>query len=349
MFAAPIKIHGSVYTIPRFRPRGGHATAGVHHACWWCGCVAGSSSRAAVRRLGVLSLGVPTLDFFKDNAATFVRSLSALGWKEGENLAIDWRWYGTDAELAERQAAELIALKPDVIFAPGNPSVEKLQAQTKSVPVVFTLVSDPVGMGYVNSLAHPGGNVTGFMTYDPPIYTKQLQMLTQITPPARTVAVLYNPKTAPYASRLLAAMEPAAQSMGVTLRDSPCHDEAGIEALMVSLAQAGGAGLLTIAEVFNQTHGLAIVGLALKYKIPTNVFAPQMIQGGGLISYAVDFPDLFVRSATYVGRILKGEKPADLPVQAPTKFKLTINLKTAKALNVTIAPALLDTADEVIE
>ena len=148
---------------------------------------------------------------------------------------------------------------------------------------------------------------------------------------------------------MLAAMEPAARSMGVTLRDAPCHDEAGIETLMVSLAQAGGGGLLTMAELFNQAHGLAIVGLALKYKIPTNVFVPQMIHGGGLISYAIDFPDLFVRSATYVDRILKGEKPADLPVQAPAKFKLTINLKTAQALNVTIAPALLETADEVIE
>jgi len=187
------------------------------------------------------------------------------------------------------------------------------------------------------------------MTYDPPIYTKQLQMLTQITPPARTVAVLYNPLTGTYASRMLAAIEPAARSMGVTLRDAPCRDDAEIEALMASLAQIGGAGLLTIAEPFNQIHGMAIASLALKYKIPTNVFTPRMIQNGGLISYAIDFPDLFARSAAYVGRVLKGEKPADLPVQAPTKFKLTINLKTAKALNVTIAPSLLGIADEVIE
>jgi putative ABC transport system substrate-binding protein len=174
-------------------------------------------------------------------------------------------------------------------------------------------------------------------------------MLTQITPPARTVAVLYNPQTGTYASRMLAAIEPAARSMGVTLRDAPCHDDADIEAVMVSLAQADSGGLLTIAEPFTQAHGLAIVNLALKYKIPTNVFTPQMIEGGGLISYAIDFPDLFARSAVYVDRVLRGEKPRDLPVQAPSKFKLTINLKTAKALNVTITSSLLGIADEVIE
>lgn len=311
--------------------------------------LAARAQRTVARRLGVLSLSVPTQDFGNTIAAAFLHDLSALGWAEGGNLAIDWRWYGTDTALAERQAAEIVAMKPDVIFAASNPALEKVRAQTKSIPVVFCLISDPIGMGYVDSLARPGGNLTGFMTYDPPIYTKQLQMLTQIAPPARTVAILYNPQTGTYASRMLAAMEPAARSMGVTLRDAPCHDDAEIEAVMASLAQVDGGGLLAMAEPFNQAHGLAIVRLALKYKIPTNVFLPQMIEGGGLISYAIDFPDLFARSAAYVDRVLKGEKPADLPVQAPTKFKLTINLKTAKALNVTMAPALLGTADEVIE
>jgi putative ABC transport system substrate-binding protein len=307
------------------------------------------AQQGQTRRLGVLSLGIPTQAFSKTNTAAFLQGLSTLGWKEGGNLAIDWRWYGTDTDLAERQAAEIVALKPDAIFAASNPALEKVRLQTKSIPVVFCLISDPVGMGYVDNLARPGGNLTGFMTYDPPIYTKQLQMLTQITPPARTVAVLYNPQTGTYASRMLAAIEPAARSMGVTLRDAPCHDDAEIEAVMVSLARADGGGLLTIAEPFTQIHGLAIVNLALKYKVSTNVFTPQMIHGGGLMSYAIDFPDLFARSAVYVDRVLRGEMPADLPVQAPTKFRLTINLKTAKALNVAIAPPLLGIADEVIE
>ena len=198
---------------------------------------------ARMRRLGVLTLGLPSDAFIKTNMAAFTQGLSALGWKKGVNLGVDWRWHGADAGLAERQASEIVAMNPDVIFAGGNPAVEKLRRQTKAIPVVFALVSDPVGMGYVDSLAHPGGNVTGFMSYDPPIYTKQLQMLTQIDPPVNNVAVLYNPQTAPYASRMLQVMQPAAQSFGVTLRDSPCHDDAGIDAVMAALAQGGGGGL----------------------------------------------------------------------------------------------------------
>jgi putative tryptophan/tyrosine transport system substrate-binding protein len=310
---------------------------------------AGAQQRSGqTRRLGFLSLGLQNEPFTNANSTAFLQGLTALGWKEGFNLQIDWRWHGADAALAESEAAELIALKPDVLFAGGNPAVEKVKAQTSTIPVVFALVSDPVGMGYVDSLAHPGANITGFMTYDPPIYTKQLQMLVEINPPARTVAVLYNPETAPYASRMVQAIEQAAKSIGITVRNAPCHDDAGIEAVMASLAQNSG-GLLTIAEIFNQLHGQVIGGLALKYKIPTIVFTPQMIANGGLISYTIDFPDQFGRSASYVDRILKGEKPIDLPVQAPTKYKLTINLRTAKALGLSIPSALLATADEVIE
>jgi putative ABC transport system substrate-binding protein len=311
--------------------------------------LAAHAQKVATRRLGFLSLGLPTDPFGQSLKTAFAQGLDASGWKEGVNLGIDWRWYGADAGLAERQASEIISLNPDVIFAGGNPAVEKLRQQTKAIPVVFALVSDPVGMGYVESLPHPGGNVTGFMSYDPPIYTKQLQMLTQIDPPVKNVAVLYNPQTAPYAGRMLRAMEAAAQSIGVTLTDAPCHNDSDIEAAIAALARGGSGGLLAIAEIFNQLHGKAIVSLALKYKIPTNVFTPQMIESGGLISYVIDIPDQYRRSATYVDRIFKGEKPADLPVQAPTKFKLTINLKTAMALNITIQTALLSTADEVIE
>jgi putative tryptophan/tyrosine transport system substrate-binding protein len=308
-----------------------------------------AQQQSGIRRLGFLSVGHPDDAFGQGILAAFQQGLGAHGWKEGVNLHVDWRLYGADAALAERQATELVALKPDVLFAGGNPAVEKLRQKTKVIPIVFALVSDPLGMGYIESLARPNGNITGFMSYDPPLYTKLLQMLTEITPPATTVAVIYNPQTAPYASRMLKAMEGAANSFGVTLRDAPCHDEAEIEAVMAGLAQRGGGGLLAIAEIFNQMHGKAIVALALKYKIPTNVFSPQMIESGGLMSYAIDFPDLYRRAAGYVDRILKGEKPADLPVQAPTKFKLTINLRTARALNLGISTTLLALADEVIE
>jgi putative ABC transport system substrate-binding protein len=201
----------------------------------------------------------------------------------------------------------------------------------------------------VESLAHPGGNLTGFMSYDPPIYTKQLQMLTEISPPATIVAVLYNPETAPYASRMLRAIDDAARSIGVTVRDAPCHDDTGIEAVMSGLASSGGGGLLALGDVFNQVHREAIVALALKYNIPTVVNTRQITESGGLMSYALDIPDLFRRSAAYVDRILKGERPADLPVQAPTKFELIINLKTAKVLGRAIPPSLIATADAVIE
>jgi putative ABC transport system substrate-binding protein len=308
-----------------------------------------AQQKELARRLGVLSLGLSSDVFSNDNTKAFMQELGTRGWKEGVNLHVDWRWHGADAALAERQAAELIALEPDGIFAVGNPAVEKVRQQTKTIPMVFTLVSDPVGMGYVESLAHPGGKITGFMTYDPPIYTKQLQMLTEITPPAKTVAVLYNPQTAPYAGRMLRAMEGAARSLGVTLRDAPCHDEAGIEATMTALAQAGNGGLLAIAEVFNVIHRQAIATLALKYKIATHVFTPQMIESGGLMAYVIDYPDLFRRSAVYMDRIFRGEVPANLPVQAPTKFHLTINLRTAKALGLVVSPTLLATADEVVE
>jgi putative tryptophan/tyrosine transport system substrate-binding protein len=311
--------------------------------------VARAQQPARMQRLGFLSLGLPNDAFSRPNIAAFLLGLAALGWKEGFNLLIDWRWHAADATAAERQAVELVTLKPDVLFAVGNPAVEKIRQQTKTIPVVFALVSDPVGMGYVDNLAHPGGNITGFMTYDPPIYTKQLQMLTELSPPATTVGVIYNPETAPYANHMVQAMEEAAKSIGVAVRNAPCRDDAGIESVMASLAQGGGGGLLAIAEIFNMMHRQVIGDLAIKYKIPTIVFSPEMIASGGLISYAIDFPGLFTRSASYVDRILKGGKPIDLPVQAPTKFKLTINLRTAKALGLTVPLTLQAGADEVVE
>jgi putative ABC transport system substrate-binding protein len=308
-----------------------------------------AQQKGEIRHIGFLGLGIPGDTFGKNISAALLQGLGALGWTEGVNLHIDWRWYGADATLGERQAAELIALKPDVIVAGGNPAVEKLRQQTGTIPVVFALVSDPVGMGYVEKLSHPGGNVTGFESYNPPIYTKELQMFTEVTPPSVTVAVLYNPQTAPYGAGIVRVMKDAAASMGLTVRDAPCHDEAGIEAVMDALAQGSRGGVLVLGDIFTQVHREAITTLAVKYKIPTVANTRQIAESGALISYVVDIPDLFLRSAIYVDRILKGEKPADLPVQAPTKFELLINLKTARALGVEVLPTLLAVADEVIE
>jgi putative tryptophan/tyrosine transport system substrate-binding protein len=203
-------------------------------------------------------------------------------------------------------------------------------------------------MGYVESLAHPGGNITGFSSYDPPMTTKWLQMLTGITPRVATVAVLYNPESAPYAGPMLRAVEEAAKPLAVTVRDAPCHDDVEIEAMMAALAHDGRGGLVALGDVFNAVHRYAIVALAARYRVPA-VISRQATAIGGLMSYDVDISDLFRRSADYVDRILKGAKPSDLPVQRPTKFEMAINLKTAKTLGVTISPALLATADAVIE
>jgi putative ABC transport system substrate-binding protein len=305
--------------------------------------------RVGIRRLGVLSTASAN-PLRQSIVAALVQRLRALGWKEGDNLQIDWRfWPGVDLALLGRQAAELVALGPDVLLAGGNAAVEAVRRQTKTIPIVFTLVSDPVGMGYVESLAHPGGNVTGFSIYDPPIDTKRLEMLTQITPRPANVAVLYNPDTAPYAALMLRSIGDAAKSLAVTVRDAPCHNDEEIEALMAALAHDGRGGLVALADAFNTNHREAIVALAARYRVPAVYGDLAFTPIGGLMSYATDIPDLFRRASDYLDRILKGVKPSDLPVQLPTKFWMAINLKTAKALGVSVAPFLLNTADEVIE
>jgi putative ABC transport system substrate-binding protein len=306
-----------------------------------------AQQKSGMRRLGFLSLGLSSDEFGKNNTAAFSQGLDALGWKEGGNLQIDWRWYGADAALAQHQAAELIALEPDVIFAGGNPAVEKVRQQSRTVPIVFALVSDPVGLGYVNSLAHPGGNITGFESYTPPYYTKELQALTEITPPATTVAILYNPATAPYATRMVRAMADAAKSINLPIRDAPCRDAAGIETVIAALPPQG--GLIALGDIFTQVNREIITSLALKYSVSTVANTRQLAESGALITYALDIPDLFRRSTTYIDRILKGDKPANLPVQAPTKFELIVNLKTARALGITVPLTLQAEANEVIE
>jgi putative tryptophan/tyrosine transport system substrate-binding protein len=303
----------------------------------------------AMRRLGVL-MGAGAADAQgQKNFAALVQGLAALGWKEGGNLRIDWRRAGGNPTLFERYAAELIALDPDVLLAPSAPALQALRRQTSMIPIVFALIADPVGLGFVASMARPGGNITGFSAYDPPMAGKWLQMLTQITPPVAHVAVLYNPGTAPYAGLMMQAIEAAAASLAVTVQAAPIHDEAEIETMMAALAREPRSGLLIIPELFNNIHRAAIVALAGRYRLPAVYPFGFFATAGGLVSYGIDQSDLFQRAATYVDRIFKGAKPGDLPVQAPSKFETVINLKTAKALGVTIAPPLLATADKVID
>jgi putative ABC transport system substrate-binding protein len=305
----------------------------------------------SVRRLGVL-MGSANDTVGRANATALVQGLGALGWKEGGNLRIEWRWTGGDgggnAALFERYATEVLAFEPEVLMA-GTAAIEAVRRHNSTIPIVFTNVTDPVGQGFVESLAHPAGNTTGFSNYDPPMAGKWLTMLTQITPPIGRVAVLYNPATTPFAGLMLRAIEDTAPSLKVAVRAAPVNDDAEIEALMARLAREERGGLLVLPNLFTTVHRNAIVTLAARHRLPAVYAFRYFTRIGGLMSYGVDQPDLYRRAAVYVDRILKGAKPRDLPVQLPTKFELVINLKTAKVLGITLAPSLLGTADEVIE
>jgi putative tryptophan/tyrosine transport system substrate-binding protein len=302
-----------------------------------------------MRRLGVLMANRAKDSVVEAYIAALTKGLHALDWREGGNLRIDWRWTGGDLALFDRYAAELLALGPDVLLAQASPSVVALKRQTSTIPIVFTMVSDPEGQGFVESLAHPGGNVTGFSDFNPLISGKWLEILTQMTPPVARVAVLYNPATAPYAGVMMRAIEDAAPSFAVAVRAAPCRDDAEIEAMIAGLAQEGRGGLLVLTDIFNIVHRDVILRSAALHRLPTIYFTRSFTSAGGLMSYGIDYADLFLRSAAYIDRALKGTSPRDLPVQQPTKFELVINLKTAKARDITIATTLLATADEVIE
>ena len=306
--------------------------------------------RDGMRRLGVL-MGQPASDpEVQARAAALVQGLGALNWREGGNLRIDWRWAGGDPALFERYAAELVALGPEVLLAgSSSPAVKALRQQTSTIPIVFVSVIDPVGQGFVESLARPGGTITGFSLYDPPMAGKWLGMLTQIAPPVAHVAVLYNPATAPYAALMLRAIEEAAPSLAVAVRAAPVNDASEIEARMAGLTHEERGGLLVLPGNFTFVHREAIVAIAARHRLPAIYPFRFFTAAGGLMSYGIEQEDLFRRAADYVDRILKGAKPADLPIQNPTRFELVINLKTAKALGVTIPPSLLAGADEVIE
>ncbi len=278
-----------------------------------------------------------------------MQGLRTLGWQEGANLHVDWRWAGGDSALFDRYAAELVALGPDVLLAQSTPSVVALRQKTTTIPIVFTMVSDPVGQGFVESLARPGGNITGFSDFNALMAGKWLEMLTQVAPPVRRVAVLYNPATAPYAGLMMRAIEDAAPSFAISARAAPCRNDAEIEAVVAELAQGPRGGLLVLTDIFAIVHRDTILAAASKHRLPTVYFTRSFTLAGGLMSYGIDYADLFLRSANYVDRILKGTSPRDLPVQEPTKFELAINLRTAKARDITLSMTLLATADEVIE
>jgi putative tryptophan/tyrosine transport system substrate-binding protein len=311
--------------------------------------LAQTPARDGTSRLGVLMGNLADDAVGQTYTASLMKGLGALGWLAGENLRVDWRWTGGDPALFDRYAAELVELGPNVLLAQSSPSVMALRRKTSTTPIVFTMVTDPVGQGFVENLAHPGGNVTGFSDFNALMASKWLEMLAQVTPPVARVAVLYNPVTAPYAGLMMRAVEDAAPSFAIATKGAPCHDADEIQSMIAKLARGERGGLLVLTDIFTIVHRDTILRSAAQHRLPTVYFARSFATAGGLMSYGIDYADLFLRSAAYVDRILKGTNARDLPVQEPTKFELVINLKTAKARGINLSTRLLATADEVIE
>jgi putative ABC transport system substrate-binding protein len=279
----------------------------------------------------------------------FAQGLQRLGWTAGRNLQIEYRWgAAANAALLHRDAAELVALAPDVIVVGGTSFLAALQEASRTIPIVFVDAPDPVGGGFVESLAHPGGNATGFTTFEYGFSGKWLELLKQIVPRIRRVAVVRDP-TNPTTVGQFGAIQSAAPSFGVELRPLDVRDPAEIERGVTAFAREPDSGLIVPSSVFAIVHRDLIITLAAKHRLPTIYPYRYFVTGGGLISYGPDQADEYGLAAGYVDRILRGEKPADLPVQAPTKYELLINLKTAKALGLSVPPTLLALADEVIE
>jgi putative ABC transport system substrate-binding protein len=302
-----------------------------------------------VRRIGVAMSTAEDDAESKARIAAFLQGLQQLGWADGHNVRIDTRWWGaSDADANRRYAAELVALAPDVILASGGSVMGALLQATRTVPIVFTLTVDPVGAGYVASLVRPGGNATGFTSYEYSLSGKWLELLKEIAPGTTRAAVLRDP-TIPQGIGLFGAIQAVAPSFGVEVSPIDVGDAPEIERGVTAFARSANGGLIVSGSGLAAAHRNLIITLAARHRLPTVYFQRFFVTSGGLISYGPDPIDPHRRAADYVDRILKGEKPADLPVQAPTKYVLAINLKTAKALGLDVPPSLLARADEVIE
>jgi len=297
-----------------------------------------------MRRVGVLIAFPEHHPMAQAYVTAFVQALARFGWAEGKNIRLDYRFAAGDPTLFKTYAAELVGLAPDAMLASTAPAVLALQRPTRTIPVVFVVVPDPVGLGVVQSLARPGGNITGFTSYEAPMVGKWLQLLKEAAPGVTRVALLFNPDTA-FAPTFDREIE-AARSLGVTVTLATVHDEAAIEAAIAALAREPGGGLVIVPDSFNVTHREVILAAAARHRVP--LISWEVPRMGGLMSYWFDSVDLHAQAASYIDRILKGASPAELPVQHPMKYSLVINLKTADALGLTIPPHILFQADEVI-
>jgi putative ABC transport system substrate-binding protein len=303
-----------------------------------------------IRRIGVL-IGLPESDPEAQSwREAFVQELQKLGWAHGRNLQINTRWATpTDTAAMQRFAKELVTLQPDVILASTTPTTTALLQQTRAIPIVFAAVGDPIGSGFVASFPRPGGNATGFNVSEPTQASKWVQLLKEIAPRVARIAIVFNPASATYFDYWLNPFRAAAAALAVEAILAPVRDGSELDTVVAAQAREPNSGLIAMPDSFLNAHRAEITSLAARYRLPAIYPYRLFAEVGGLMSYGVDLVDNFRRAATYVDRILKGEKPSELPVQAPVKLELVINLKTAKTLGLTVPPLLLATADEVIE
>jgi putative ABC transport system substrate-binding protein len=309
-------------------------------ATWSLPASAQQSGR--VRRLGALMSTQARVAAFREGLAQF-------GWREGGNLAIEWRWSGGDIARTREQAAELVQLAPDVVLANGTPATAALKQATTTIPIVFAVVNDPVAQGFIASMAHPGGNITGFSFLEYSMVGKSLEMLKQIAPASNRIAVMFNPDTYPYYEIHLKSFEGVARQLSLDLFASPARSAAEIDDAVAKFGQRPGSALLVTPDPFMLVHRDVVIRAAALHRVPATYSYRQYVTEGGLTSYGADATDIFRRSASYIDRILKGAAPSDLPAQAPVKFEIAINLKAAKALGLDVPAGLLSLADEVVE
>jgi putative ABC transport system substrate-binding protein len=311
--------------------------------------VAHAQQSAQMRRIGVLMVVAENDPDAKRLVAALENQLDAEGWHKGRNLEITYRWGASNPERLAQYANELVLAAPYVLVTLGTAALIPIRKATTTIPIVFTVVSDPVAQGFVASLAHPGGNMTGFSNYEPDVGRRWLQLLKEVAPSAMQIAVLFNPLTSPYNALWMRSIETAAPGFSVSTFQVSVQSDEDIRRAFDTLRTKPGAGLIVPSDSFTFERAALIASQAMDGRIPAVYAFPRFAQEGGLISYGIDLVEQLGKAAVYIDRILKGEKPGELPVQGPTRYTMTVNLKTAKAFGLTIASGLIASADEVIE
>jgi putative ABC transport system substrate-binding protein len=302
-----------------------------------------------VRRIGVLMVGEENDPARKTWVSAFTQALAGLGWIDGRNVRMHLRWSGDDINRIRALARELVGLQPDILVSSSTPTTVALQGETRTIPIVFATVGDPVASGLVARLDRPSGNITGFANFEASLGGKWLELLSEIAPGLKRAALMFNPDINPVSLYLMPSFETAARSLKVEAITAPVHDEVEIETAIIALGREPGGGLVVTGDAFVVAHRVPIILAAARNNVPAVYIASDFVRDGGLLFYGANLVEDFRRAATYVDRILRGEKPGDLPVQLPTKFEMIVNLKTAKALGLAVPPSILVRADEVIE